>query len=196
VTRRLVFITHAEVAIDPAVPVTDWPLSAEGRRRHAAAARDPVLDGVAAVYCSTERKAIDGATILAAARALPPPRQVAALHENDRSATGYLPPPEFEATADLFFAHPERSVRGWERAVDAQARIVAAIDRIRAEDRSGGDVAVVAHGGVGALLLCHARGVPIARALDQPGRGGGNLFVLAMAGGEVIEGWRRMDPAG
>ena len=46
--------------------------------------------------------------------------------ENDRSATGFLPREEFWATADLFFAHPTESIRGWERAIDAQARIVAA----------------------------------------------------------------------
>ena len=42
------------------------------------------------------------------------------LHENDRSATGYLPPNQFEAMADRFFAEPQASVLGWERAVDAQ----------------------------------------------------------------------------
>ena len=47
------------------------------------------------------------------------------LGENDRSSTGYLPKAEFEAVADAFFARPEESVRGWERAVDAQRRIVA-----------------------------------------------------------------------
>ena len=60
---------------------------------------------------------------------------VAALHENDRSATGYLPPDRFEAVADRFFAEPETSVLGWERAVDAQARIVACVARIVAAGR-------------------------------------------------------------
>ena len=32
--------------------------------------------------------------------------------------------------ADAFFAKPEESVRGWERAVDAQARVAAAVDDI------------------------------------------------------------------
>ena len=35
------------------------------------------------------------------------------MHENDRSATGFLPPDEFEAVADQFFAHPDMSTRGW-----------------------------------------------------------------------------------
>jgi hypothetical protein len=87
-----------------------------------------------------------------------------ALHENDRSATGFIPPPEFERMADAFFAHPEESVRGWERAVDAQTRIAAAVDELL--DRSPqGTVAFVAHGGVGTLLLCRYLGV---RSAGQP----------------------------
>jgi len=50
---------------------------------------------VAAIYCSTEQKAIDGATILSEALGMPF-HPVVALGETDRSATGYLPQTEFE----------------------------------------------------------------------------------------------------
>jgi hypothetical protein len=100
------------------------------------------------------------------------------LGENDRSATGYLPREEFEATADLFFKHPDRSVRGWEPARAAQARIVGAIDDI-SKAAPHVNMAVVAHGGVGALLLCRLKGVPISRAEDQPGEGGRQLFRIS-----------------
>ena len=74
------------------------------------------------------------------------------LGENDRSATGFLPPPEFERMADAFFANPTVSVRGWERAVDVQARIVAAVRAVAAAEEGAGDILVAAHGAVGALL--------------------------------------------
>ena len=115
---------------------------------------------------------------------------VEALRENDRVATGYLPPAEFQTTADLFFAHPDRSVRGWEKAVDAQARIVSAVRDIAANDRTGGDIAILAHGGVGALLLCDILGVPISRMHDQPGIGGGNLFSFDAVSWRLRHGWR------
>jgi len=51
------------------------------------------------------------------------------LGENDRSATGFLARDEFEATVNAFFAYPQDSIRGWEPAVDAQARIVRAIEQ-------------------------------------------------------------------
>jgi broad specificity phosphatase PhoE len=140
---------------------------------------------VAALWCSAERKAVEAAEILGEPRILP------ALGENDRSATGYLPPDQFEAMADRFFAEPERSVDGWEPAAAAQARIVAAVDHVLAHSPPG-DVAIVAHGGVGTLLLCALRGVPITRALDQPGQG--HWFAFERVSRRVLGGWRRLEP--
>ncbi|HEX8375764.1 MAG TPA: histidine phosphatase family protein, partial [Geminicoccaceae bacterium] len=110
------------------------------------------------------------------------------LGENDRSATGFLPPAEFERVADAFFAHPAASVRGWERAVDAQARVVAATDEILAACRDAGDVALVAHGGVGTLLLCHLLSEPISRARDQPAQG--HVFAFDVVTRRVLHAWR------
>jgi broad specificity phosphatase PhoE len=186
------FITHPDVVIDPAVPVPDWPLSERGRARMAAALAAPWVAGVRAIYCSTEQKAIDGAAMLASHLGLSFVTH-ADLGENDRSATGYLPRAEFEATADLFFAHPTESIRGWERAVDAQARIVAAVGRIL-QAPPAGDVAIVAHGGVGALLLCALLGEPISRTRDQPPTAsGGFRFAFEAATRRVVVGWERID---
>jgi broad specificity phosphatase PhoE len=118
------------------------------------------------------------------------PNVIAGLGENDRSSTGYLPKAEFETVADAFFASPEASVRGWERAVDAQRRIVTAVDHALAMASGDGDVAIIAHGGVGALLLCHLKGVPISRTEDQPGQGGGNLYSFDAATRRLVSGWR------
>ncbi|MFC0384909.1 histidine phosphatase family protein [Muricoccus vinaceus] len=185
-------ITHPEVVIDPAVPVPDWPLSPEGIRRMALALERPWVPGIRAVFSSAERKATDAARMLADRLGLVP-AIVEALGENDRSATGYLPRAEFEAMADAFFAHPERSIRGWERAVDAQRRVVAAVERVLALAPGQGDVAIIFHGGVGALLLCHLKGVPIGRAEDQPGGGGGNVFTFDAATRRVLSGWRPIE---
>lgn len=185
--QKLIFITHGEVEIDPDVAVEQWGLNATGRAHHQAFCDDDVLRDVTVVYSSAEQKALDGAEILARARGLRHEvRQD--LHENDRTATGYLPKEEFEHTADLFFAHPNESIRGWERAADAQARVVAALQDIAARERAG-DIAIVAHGGVGALALCHFSGALIDRSWDQPGAGGGNYFVLSLPVWEVMRGW-------
>ena len=185
------FITHPDVLIDQAVPVTEWPLSARGRARMHAMLTQNWVAGIVHVASSTERKAIDGAVILAGHLGLRPVTHPG-LGENDRSSTGYLAKPEFEAMANAFFAYPEQSVAGWERAVDAQTRIVAAMrDVLRAAP--AGDVAVVAHGGVGALLLCLLRASAISRAADQPPGSGGHVFAFDRATWALRHSWRPID---
>jgi broad specificity phosphatase PhoE len=120
--------------------------------------------------------------------------ELAELGENDRSATGYLPRAEFEALANEFFAHPARSVRGWETAIDAQHRIVSAVDELLAASAVKlGDTAIVAHGGVGTLLLCYLRGDTISRAHDQPPNNGGNYFAFDFGSRRLLHGWRPVD---
>jgi broad specificity phosphatase PhoE len=187
--RRLLFVTHAEVVIDPEVPVTEWSLSPEGRARHDAfSAR---VTKIASVWSSGETKARDGADILAASFGLTP-RVLTGLHENDRSATGYLPPPKFEATADAFFANPAQSIWGWERAIGAQARCIAALSDVIAASPEG-DIAVVAHGGIGALLRAHVLKLPIDRSHDQPPGGGGHVMVLGLPVWTLLQDWQRIE---
>jgi broad specificity phosphatase PhoE len=185
------FITHPDVLIDPTAPVPDWRLNARDRARMRAMLSQSWVPGIVHVASSTERKAVDAAAILAIHLGLAPITHPG-LGENDRSSTGYLPKPEFEAMADAFFAHPEQSVAGWERAVDAQVRIVATMrDVLRAAP--AGDVAVVAHGGVGALLLCHLLGSAISRAADQPAGSGGHVLAFNRATWTLCHSWRPID---
>ena len=186
---QVYLISHPEVAVAPEVPVPQWGLSAAGRARLAHLLAQPWVPGLTRVVSSAERKAVETAEALAGRLRLPVTVD-AQLGENDRSATGYLPPTEFEALADAFFAQPQVSVRGWERAADAQERIVAAVQRAAAG--ADGDVAVVSHGGVGTLLLCRLLGVPIDRRHDQPGQG--SWFAFDPATGRVAHPWRRLEP--
>lgn len=189
---EILFITHPEVVIDPVVPVPDWGLAPVGVTRMEGFARGPRAAGVAAVWSSPERKARDTAAILARARRVMP-KTDEALRENDRSATGFLPPDEFWPVVADFFAHPTRSVRGWERAIDAQARVLGALRRIDEAETAGGDVALCAHGGVGALLLAALSGRPISGDLGQPHAGGGCVLRIARGSHALIEGWRPID---
>jgi len=187
------FVTHPDVQIDPALSISEWPLSPRGRERMTHALTLPWLRGVRAVWSSTERKARDGAEIWARHLGLTI-TELPELGENDRSATGYLPKAEFEAVANQFFAHPEISVRGWERAIDAQRRIVGAVEKILTTvPGSENDIAIVAHGGVGTLLLCHLRGDTIGPQHDQPPTNGGNYFAFDTATRRLRHDWRAID---
>ena len=186
------FITHPEVVIDPFVPVSDWRLSSIGIRRIALMLSQPWVSGVRAVFSSAERKAVEAAQMVADHQSLSP-IVIDGLGENDRSATGYLPWVEFEIVADNFFACPEESVRGWERAIDAQRRIAEAVNRAISLAAADADMAIISHGAVGALLLCHLKGVPIGRREDQPTGGGGNIYSFDLATRRLLTGWHRID---
>ncbi|BAV51715.1 phosphoglycerate mutase [Mesorhizobium sp. 113-1-2] len=186
----LYYVTHPQVQIDAAVPVPEWGLSDIGRARAVAMLDQPWVGSIRRIVSSGERKAIETGEILA--RHLRLAVEVRErMHENDRSATGFLPPPEFEAVADQFFANPHKSVRGWERAIDAQQRIVSEVAAVIGGDEAG-DIAVVGHGGVGTLLLLSLSGREISRDADQPA-GGGNYFAYDIGARRVIHGWRPID---
>ncbi len=186
----LFFISHPEVVVDPATPVERWSLSPAGVERMRAFSQSPVVSGVRSIWCSTETKAIEAADILAGALGLGVGVSQD-LGENDRSATGFLPPDEFESVADAFFASPADSVRGWERAIDAQARVRRAVARI-ANDHEEGDLAIVAHGAVGTLLFCAISETPIARSFDQPFQG--HFWIASLPSLEPIKGWMPIAP--
>jgi broad specificity phosphatase PhoE len=189
-TVQIRYLTHPQVKIEPAVPVPSWGLSDVGRARTEALANAGWLSGTTQIICSGERKAIETAAIIAGELKVTVEVRDA-MHENDRSTTGFLPPDEFETVADQFFAHPLASIRGWERAIDAQLRIVREVERVLARNRSG-DVLFVGHGAVGTLLFCHYSGFAVGRAYDQPA-GGGHYFTLVKDGRRVLHPWRRME---
>lgn len=171
--RIAIYLTHPEVVIDPAIAIPDWGLSPQGAGRvQALAQRFP--DTGFRIVSSAERKALETAWPLSA-RCKTAVDVRPGMHENDRSTTGFLPGPEFERTADRFFAEPTQSVGGWERAGDAQARIVDEAKRALRR-HSAHSVLFTGHGGVGTLLYCALAGHQIDRKWDQ--KGGGHWFAF------------------
>lgn len=184
------YITHPQVRIDANIPVPEWGLSDIGRARAVAMLGQPWVGSIRRIVSSAERKAIETAEILADHHGLAVEVRER-MHENDRSATGFLPPPEFEAVADQFFARPHESIRGWERAVDAQSRIVGEVEAVLGTG-SAGNIAFVGHGGVGTLLMLALGGREISRIADQPA-GGGNYFAYDIGAQRILHGWLPID---
>lgn len=186
------YISHPQVMIDPDTDVMQWTLNATGHARITAlcASAPRALAGTVAIYASPERKARDSAAPLAQVLGLSV--QIAQdSFENDRSSTGFLPPAEFETVADQFFANPNDSIRGWERAIDAQTRIVSSMESILNASPAG-DVLVVGHGAVGTLLYCAYSSITISREHDQ-GPGGGNMMVFDRKTRVPLEKWKQIE---
>ncbi|RUX88722.1 MULTISPECIES: histidine phosphatase family protein [unclassified Mesorhizobium] len=171
----------------------EWGLSDIGRARAFAMLDRPWIGSIRRIVSSAERKAMETAEILAThLRLVIEVRE--RMHENDRSATGFLPPPEFETVADQFFANPHESIRGWERAIDAQHRIVSEVDTVLGTNDAD-DIVFVGHGGVGTLLLLSLSGREISREADQPA-GGGNYFAYDIGARRILHGWQPVDRPG
>lgn len=186
------YISHAEVEIDPEVPVPAWGLNANGRNRVRAMLGQPWISSIGRIVSSAETKAVETATVLADHRGLEVEVRVET-GETDRTVPGYLPKDEFEIVAAAFFSQPERSARGWERACDAQDRVVTALADLLGPGQGGGpaDVVVVGHGGVGTLWYCHLSGQPIDQRHDQPSPG--HYFSVEIATGTVLHPWYPID---
>ena len=190
-TRTIRYLSHPQVKIDPAKDVPLWSLNDVGLARVNALAKSRALTGTRYVISSAETKAKETAAPLAKSLGLKMILRPK-MHENDRSATGFLPPDTFEAVADQFFANPDQSVRGWETARAAQARIVAEVeDCLRVYPQ--GDVLFVGHGAVGTLLYCHLCDLAISRGYDQGPGGGGCYFEFADPGGMPATGWQALE---
>jgi broad specificity phosphatase PhoE len=116
--------------------------------------------------------------------------------ENDRSSTGFVPAERFEHLADAFFAEPEVSTEGWEKAIDAQARVVAAFEAALNGHDTTVPVIFTGHGAVGTLLKCHLGGLKISRTEDQRrvgDPGGGNVFVVRLSDRRLLSDWMAME---
>lgn len=184
------YLTHPEVVIDPNVPVTQWPLNDLGRRRTEQVAVAPNrLQRTTRIISSAETKATQTAGILGTALAVTPEIRPA-MHENDRSATGYLTADAFETARLDFFGKPDVSMQGWETARAAQRRIVSEVEHCLTRTPDG-DILFIGHGGVGTLLLCALAGHPIDPKYDQTG-GGGNWFEFDLDT-RVPSGWYPME---
>jgi broad specificity phosphatase PhoE len=190
---RIYLITHPEVTIDRMIPMTEWDLSAIGRQRLEVLVTQPWMTAIDAIFASTERKARTTAEGIATVRNLPV-ICLADLAEKDRSSTGFLEPNAYRQLRDAFFAHPTESIQGWERAVDAQARILRAIEHTIARTSPGTNVAVVSHGGVGTLLLNHVQQTGIRKDDLPPGQG--YYFVFTKDTCRLIQYWKPIDSIG
>lgn len=184
------YLSHPQVRIDPARPVPDWSLSDEGRARVEALRGADWLAATTAIISSGEVKARETAALIAAMSGLVPASDPA-LNEIDRSSTGYLPHDRHEVVADAFFANPDDSIDGWERASDVQARGLSALRHHAARHRRG-DLLIVGHGGIGTLTWCALSGTDPRGRPDQP-PGGGAVWAVRRPDLAPIHGWLAME---
>jgi broad specificity phosphatase PhoE len=149
--RKLILVKHCPPEVLPDVPSERWRLSEKGR-----ALVDPLANalsayGPAVVVSSDEPKAAETAQLVAG-RLNVPWHTAPGLHEHDRSNVPHLRSGEFISMMELFFRKPRDLVLGCETADQARSRFESAVRRVLGEHPDG-NVAVVSHGTVVALML-------------------------------------------
>lgn len=182
------YVSHGDVVKDPAIPVPEWSLNDLGRRQADALAVASWGSDIRLVVSSAEPKAVQMAKPFVAAHGLDLDIR-AATGEVDRSSTGYVPEARHTELANRLFAAPDESAEGWERAVDAQARVCDALADVLTA--GGPDVLVVGHGAVGTFLWCALAELDIDRSLDQDGPG--HVWAFDLDARAAVHAWRTID---
>ncbi|MEZ5905895.1 MAG: hypothetical protein R3C69_12640 [Geminicoccaceae bacterium] len=182
------YLSHPEVTIDPAVPVPDWALG-RGASEDRAVRVAAWLLACRRIVSSAERKAVETAELIAEASAAEITVRPA-MHENDRSATGFLVPAEFEQVANAFFAQPaDRCAAG--RVPSTPRRGSRPSSRRCSRTTTGPCPFSSSAMAVGTLLYCRHAGLAIDRRHDQPE--GGSVFALDARSLAPLFTWRPME---
>lgn len=125
---------------------------------------NPELPGLSSVYCSDLSRALVSADIIAAPHGITPVVNTSLRERNfgvwegmsfDEIRAQY--PEAFEAWAKNPLAF---SPINGESTLEVRDRVIPAVEKIMAEDK-GEFIAVVAHGGVNRVILCHILGIPL-----------------------------------
>lgn len=154
--RRLHLIKHGAPRIDPALPSHAWSLSEVGRAQAQHAADALRAADLAVVVSSEEPKARETAEVLAAALGLPS-QVMLGLHEQLRYSAPHVDSHDaFRARVQAVLARPGERSFGDETGDAAHARFRTAVEAVMRVH--AGNVAIVAHGTVMALLVARARG--------------------------------------
>lgn len=185
------YLTHPQILIEPVKDCRSWSLNSTGASRVARlASRQSRLQFTRHIISSPETMAMETATPLGQSLGIAVDVRED-MREHDRSSTGFLNKRELEQASSAFFSQPEKSIRGWEAASAAQRRIMSEVDACLDRDLLG-DVLIVGHGGVGALLYCGLSGRAIDRDHVQD-MGGGVWFEFDSILRRPLTGWQPME---
>ncbi|MEJ2747587.1 MAG: histidine phosphatase family protein [Anaerolineae bacterium] len=168
--RKFLFIRHAAVAVNPAVPAREWSLSSDGRSRAGLLASQLIPHNPTRIITSDEPKAQETGQIIA--RELEIPWQTARnLQEHDRQRAPFFTSQEaFETAVARFFHNPGELVLGNETANQTFTRFDTAVHHLLTAYPDD-TLAIVTHGTVLTLFLAHYNNfdpIPFWQQIKQP----------------------------
>lgn len=154
------FITHPEVIPDPAIPISMWDYTDYGWARWEKILKKLWIKEIERLYSSPQVRAVKAAQQMADSLGynLRIREDLGPIIRPDKK---FLPAEEFAAAKGQFYEFPGNSIVGWEKAIDAQKRIIVAVDTILQESQNINHIGVVSHEDMAILLLCHIKQISI-----------------------------------
>jgi broad specificity phosphatase PhoE len=127
--HRLILVRHAQSAVDPQRPPSEWGLTESGTAAARRLAALGLFDRAHAFYAGAEPKMVQTCEPVAAERE----RQVQVDPAfSETRSEGFFGSDEFLVTIRRFLDRPEEApAPGWESAVQARARFGAGVERLR-----------------------------------------------------------------
>lgn len=155
---KLIFVTHPEVRVEPAVAREKWDLSEKGKEELKNLLSKDFWKEINLIYTSKENKAHSVAEIIANSFGLKLVK-IDGLEEVNRTSTGFIDDEKYRSAIEDFYLHPADSYKGWETAYDATERIKNSINKLRSENPSEETYVLIGHAMIGSCLSCYIRGI-------------------------------------
>jgi 2,3-bisphosphoglycerate-dependent phosphoglycerate mutase len=152
---KLVLIKHAMPILSGTMPSNEWILSDDGKEKSKRLAEYLKDYQMTNIYCSTEPKAIETASI--AGDILEKEVVVTEqIHEHERTSNRKIfPIAEFHEKMRKFFRYPDVLIFGDETATIAKQRYLKAVQSIVDNEQDGNDIVIISHGTVMTLFVSH-----------------------------------------
>ena len=188
------YLIHPQSLDNLSLSQSACALDDDARARAEALARSGLLDGTAYIFSSSHAMAGQTASIIGDSLSIPP-NVDAEMDESENLVTGALPQAGLvDRFKRLFSANQPPVVAQGEYAMDAQDRIAAAylsaMERVLTSGMRG-DVLMVGHGRVGALLFCYLAGQGIGAEFTPPPAG--YYFTYDWGARKMLHGWQAME---
>ncbi len=142
--NTIIFLRHAETEVDNSLPISSWTLSKKGIDNAKELSNKEPFQDIDVIFSSYEEKSILTAMNFNQENKLSITNDKA-LNELNRDSSPNLTKDEYYNTVKDCFANLKRSVKKWEKPIDALRRFSKKIDEIN-EKYIGKKILIVSHG--------------------------------------------------
>ncbi len=183
---KLIYITHPEVIINPAIAIDEWVLSPLGWDRVEKLLALKFWQEVEKVYTSSEPKAYMIGEKVSKKYGIEL-EKISDLREIDRSATGIISPlSDYMQVVQLSYENIKEMAKGWESISNVMLRNSNAVEMLKTK-YNGKTFVIIGHGCAGTTIKCHIKKVN--PTFQEDPQKTGCYFIANLDTNEIIQDW-------